>query len=211
MPKLLEVCCGTKSISKIFAANGWSCTTVDIDKKFEPDICTDIMDLDLSQFEVGSFTYIHCSPPCQNFSIAHQGVRDLDGADRLAERCFAIISHLGPRWYSVENPATGLLRTRAYVQGIPFNVASYCKYGFPYRKNTIFFNNIENWNPMTCNKDCDAIGLNDSGRIGHLHSAQKGKSRGIRLTDVDYTTIQLYRIPPTLVQSLYNAITDEMG
>ena len=38
MPRLLELCCGSKSVSKYFEAQGWECITVDIDKKFEPTI-----------------------------------------------------------------------------------------------------------------------------------------------------------------------------
>ena len=40
--KFLELFCGTKSMSKAFAASGWETYTVDWNKDFEPDLCADI-------------------------------------------------------------------------------------------------------------------------------------------------------------------------
>ena len=90
--RILEVFSGTKSFSKAFAKHGWECTTIDISGEFEPDICCDVMDLDLTRWEPGYFDYIHCSPPCQNFSIAHtSSKRDLEAGDTLARRSIDII------------------------------------------------------------------------------------------------------------------------
>lgn len=46
MKKLLEIFCGTKSMSKIFEENGWETYTVDIDSKYNPTECIDILDFD---------------------------------------------------------------------------------------------------------------------------------------------------------------------
>ena len=45
MPRLLELFCGTKSIGREFEAGGWTVTSVDVEPKFEPDICCNVLDL----------------------------------------------------------------------------------------------------------------------------------------------------------------------
>ena len=44
-PHLLELFCGTKSIGRAFERNGWAVTSVDLEAKFEPDICCNVLDL----------------------------------------------------------------------------------------------------------------------------------------------------------------------
>ena len=71
MPRLLELCCGSKSVSKYFEAQGWECVTVDIDKKFEPTIIADVRDIDPpNTWKAGEFDVVWCSPPCTFFSTA---------------------------------------------------------------------------------------------------------------------------------------------
>ena len=45
MLHLFEIFCGTKSIGKVFEANGWSTTSVDMDPRFAPTLCCDVLDL----------------------------------------------------------------------------------------------------------------------------------------------------------------------
>ena len=44
--KLLEIFCGTKSIGKVFEKNGWEVYSVDLEERFEPTECVDILDFD---------------------------------------------------------------------------------------------------------------------------------------------------------------------
>ena len=135
--------------------------------------------------------------------------RDLEAGDTLARRSIDIISYLRPKFSTIENPASGLLPKRGYMMNLPKKIASYCCYGMPYRKNTCFWisRTLENWVPLMCdNKNCDAMGLNDKGRLVHLCSAQKGRSRAIWSTDRDFKTEELYIIPSGLVESIYDAI-----
>jgi len=66
---ILELFCGTKSISKAFEMRGHHCTTVDIEHKFEPDVCTSVFNLENKQ----STDIIWASPPCTTFSVASIG------------------------------------------------------------------------------------------------------------------------------------------
>ena len=45
MPVMYELFAGTHSISRVAKARGWDCITVDIDPKFNPDVCANILDL----------------------------------------------------------------------------------------------------------------------------------------------------------------------
>jgi site-specific DNA-cytosine methylase len=60
----------------------------------------------------------------------------------LLEKTFEIIEHYQPKVWFIENPVGYM---RFYVKDrVPFaNVASYCQYGFPYRKNTNIFSNVK--------------------------------------------------------------------
>ena len=109
-------------------------------------------------FPPGYFAFIHASPPCQQYSIARSNARtprDLEGADRLAQRVLDIIEYFDPLLYTIENPATGLLKTRDVLEGWRNWVdTSYCRWTdadgnpYQYRKATRFWTNLKNfgWN-----------------------------------------------------------------
>ena len=96
MPRLLELCCGSKSVSKYFEAQGWECVTVDIDPKFEPTLCEDVRNIDPpNTWKAGEFDVVWCSPPCTFFSIARtRAPRDFRTADQIVLACWDIIRHL---------------------------------------------------------------------------------------------------------------------
>ena len=70
--KLLEIFCGTKSISKIFEKNGWETYTVDIESKYNPTECINILDFDYTKFDKQYFNHIHFSPDCRYMSQNQQ-------------------------------------------------------------------------------------------------------------------------------------------
>ena len=51
-------------------------------------------------------------------------------------RTLEIIQELRPRFWALENPATGLLKLRPFMAGLPWQDVSYCTYGYPHRKLT---------------------------------------------------------------------------
>ena len=209
--RCLELACGTKSISRCFENAGWECVTVDIDKKFEPDIVANILDLPVDKFEEGSFDYVHFSPPCTQYSCAKTcGVRDLKSADAIVEHGLANTRHIKPKCFTVENPQSGLLKRRSFMQGIPWVDASYCQYGFPYRKTTRFWTNLQNWHPRTCSNNCPVIMRNCTGRMCHPVTAQKGQSKRIGIEDKSFSSKHLYRIPESLCESLLQAVTEHV-
>ena len=200
MPVLLELFCGNKSVGKVFHAAGWEVISVDILKKFEPDICCDILELkpeDLSQRP----DLLWASPDCTMYSMARTtgGPRDLIGADKLVQKVLDLADYFKCPYF-FENPF-GLLRTRPLVQGIPMRIVDYCIYNqddshtHRARKRTCIWTNT-NWEPRRplCKKDCGFC--DENGR--HLDYAQRipkdGRPR--------HTQAQLYAIPRALIQEL---------
>ena len=46
------------------------------------------------------------------------GERDLEGADALVLHTLALIRVLKPKYWFLENPASGLLKTRSYIRNL---------------------------------------------------------------------------------------------
>jgi hypothetical protein len=61
------------------------------------------------------------------YSIARTtgGPPDLQGADRLVQKCLHLCAQLGAP-YMMENPWTGKLKAHEVVAGIPLRVLGYC-------------------------------------------------------------------------------------
>jgi hypothetical protein len=201
--RLLELFSGTGSVGTVFKNAGWDVVSVDCEKKFAPTICCDILQIPLDKWQPGYFDYVHASVPCCEYSMAHtRNARDLAKGDELALYTLSLIRTLNPQFWTLENPATSLLKTRDFMQDIPFSDCAYCMYSdWGYRKRTRFWHNIPGWEPKNC-ENCPNMVPNTK---THRTSAQKGPCRG-KPSDVCYTSEQLYRIPPLLVESILGAI-----
>ena len=135
--RLLELFSGTKSVGRAFEALGWEVTSLDTDATTRPTICADIQEWDYRTYPPGHFDFIWASPVCTEFSRAlTRRPRRLTEGDGLVLKTIEIIGHLRPRYWAVENPRTGLLKSRPYMQALPYNDVSYCMYGFRYQKTT---------------------------------------------------------------------------
>ena len=147
--RIWDICCGTGSVSNVWREAGHEALTLDIDPKCEPDICTDLMTWEYTDFDLDDPDVIWCSPPCTHYSIARTKAktpRDLEGSDQKVQRCLDIIAFWRPKYWVIENPQTGLLKTREVVQGLNFKDVDYCMYGAPYRKRTRTWTNCT-WIP----------------------------------------------------------------
>ena len=158
MPVLLELFCGTNSIGKVFDENGWDIISVDMLDKFEPTICKNVLDLtsediiDKLPKSSKKLDVIWGSPPCTQYSKARTqgGPRDLEGSDRIVQKALDLATYFDVP-FLMENPYTGLLKSRDVVKGIPIRIIDYCSYAdeaFPgrYRKRTGIWTNTD-WIP----------------------------------------------------------------
>ena len=158
--RLLDLFSGTGSVAKAARKRGWNVLT--LDKDLPADIQKDILKWDYKALPPDSFDYIHASPPCTHYSVARTTAktpRDIEGSNLVVARTLEIIKYFNPKFFTIENPQTGLLKDQPMMQGIRYNDIDYCKYGKPYRKRTRFWNNFsEKWSPrMLCglNSPCE--------------------------------------------------------
>ncbi len=197
MPHLLELFSGTGSMGRAFRAQGWQVTSVDIREDFQPSILCDVMEFNVKQLEhLPPVDLLWASPPCTEYSCARTRAktpRDLLGADSMVAKVLDLADELFC-YYLIENPYTGLLKTRQVISQCPYmHVLDYCKYGSPYRKRTAIWTNSP-WEPARglCRYDCEA----SEGRR-HTSRAQRCPSTGQR-----WTLEELYSIPPELCEEI---------
>ena len=113
---VLEVYCGTKSFSKACLERpNWEVTTLDNEKKFNPDILIDIMDWDYKSHPPVDVFW--AGIPCTTFSTA-SFKRQPEVGNILALRTLEILEHfkkLNPRLiWAIENPWSSLLRKQDF-------------------------------------------------------------------------------------------------
>ena len=159
-PRLLELFAGSQELSKVAAQLGFDVVTLDINPMNNPTICVDILNFNYKDLRFGIFDYIHASPPCEEFSMLKtKGTRDLDKAKAIGERCREIINyHCKVNkncLFTIENPESSLIQSEStIVGGLACEVASYCCYGYPYRKNTRFWHNLDHLTLKRCPDHC---------------------------------------------------------
>ena len=160
-PRILDLFSGTHSVSKAVLERYADAQVVSLDNdpRHGATFVQDIFDFNYRSYEPGHFDYVHASPPCQQFSIARTTgpPRNLEQADAIVERTLEILRYLQPRYWTLENPQTGLLKTRPFMADIHFTDVDYCKYGFPYRKRTRIWTNLRDFQGNLCRYDCGSI------------------------------------------------------
>ena len=210
--RLLELVAGTGSVSKAFRERGWECVTLDMDASTHPTICCDILQW-VCEYPPGHFDVIWAGCDCRHYSLARTTAktpRDLLLADSLVLRTLSLIWYLQPKAWFIENPQTGLLKTRAFMQGLPFKDVTYCSYGYPYAKKTRIWTNWS-WEPRPlCDKNLCPFVRNNR----HLATAQLGPGKnkeGQRLSNDAFPRQQLYSMPPALCAEIADSVHAFLG
>ena len=153
-------------------------------------------DLEYQAFPRDSFSHVHSSPPCTEYSCAKTvGIRDLFSADCLVERMLAIIAWLHTASYTIENPWGGRysLNKRGLLDHLPHHLTSYCKYGFPYRNHTSIWSNLPLDLPAPCRKGSRCSLYN-----GKCHPTRAQRGSSANPTDRSHSLNQLHSLPPSL-------------
>ena len=206
--KVLELFSGGKSITKFFEnLPNVEVISLDFEKKYNPDICCDIMEFDYKQYDVGHFDIVWASPECKVFSILQNSLLGRKGGfinkeelikkqlenSKYILKTIEIIKYLNPKYYFIENPQYSAIWN--YVPD-DFNIGinvSYCKFGFDYQKNTRIITNkvLEDCLCKKKNKIFECCGLSK-----HKSSIRYLGSTGKRL-------LQRYSIPQDLLKYLF--------
>lgn len=165
-PIFVELFSGSGTVSKVARACGFETVTVDIEPRYKPDICIDILNLRRSQLP-RSVAIVWASPPCTAFSLlqshrhftSHRtGYRryyhePTDEAGRSALQVLRatgrLIVMMEPQFYFIENPR-GILRHRPEMVFVPYRkTVRYSDYGMEYEKPTDIFTNCKYFQPHT--------------------------------------------------------------
>ena len=118
------------------------------------------------------------------------------------QQALDIVAYFGCHW-AMENPQSGLLKSRLLVRGLPFFDTSYCRYGYSYRKTTRIWTSLalEIQRPCSLRDPCSAM-------VGKRHpkTAQQGR-RGSDAADRNNRCPQreLYSIPDGLCDEIAEA------
>ena len=129
--RMLDLFCGTGSSGNVFLSWGYTVVSLDMDPRWKPNICVDIMQWDYwAAYPPGYFTVIAAGPPCTEYSIAlTTRARDIETSNRIVQCTLDIIAYLAPDRWMMENPRTGLLKKQGVVDGIAFLDVDYCQPG----------------------------------------------------------------------------------
>ena len=211
--RALELFCGTHSIGKILEARGWEVVSLDNDAKAGATICADVLMWDYTICKPRAFEYIHASPPCCEYSRAlTTRPRDLESADAVVNRTLEILWHLRPRWFTIENPYTGLMKDRPMMAFLKpwLQRVCYCTYAngneaYSYRKETAIWTNLP-WTPrQLCTAKTPCQWRRDNGGV-HPRVAQRGGSGSGVAQRNRNTQAQLFSIPPALIAEWVDSI-----
>ena len=132
-------------------------------------------------------------------------------ADVLVQKCLEIIEFYQPRLWFLENPDTGYLKSRPFMQNLPYDLVDYCMYGTDYRKRTRIWTNAH-WTPKLC--DCShCIPTQGARRITYRHiaCAQRIYPKTRRQEEIaagripqsrNFTRDELHRLPRALCEEI---------
>lgn len=202
---LLEIFCGTKSVSKVFEKNGWNCYTVDLEPKYNPTECINILDFDYKKFDKDYFQHLHFSPDCrymsqnqQSWYNRYKGRGDnkylftpeihnekLKDSDELLYKVKEIIEYFNSSTFTIENPYHNKFNSiiNRNILNYPYTIVHYCMYNYPIKKPTVFINNFD-----LKLKRCDK---------SHKHMEWKKFHRDLE---------GRYKFPEDLVIEIYNQV-----
>ncbi|AYR04617.1 putative cytosine DNA methyltransferase [Chrysochromulina parva virophage Moe] len=208
MVRVLELFKGTGSITNYLKETNpdYEVISLDILKKYNPTITSDILTWDYKIYPQYHFDIIWASPECKIFSsLQHtnigrkwESMEDLNNA-RKTNWCFPlkvleIIEYFKPKVYFIENPYYSAMKDIEQMKLIKSFRFDYCAFGYKYKKPTRIWSNLE-----LKEKLCSCEGHDF--RLGISNSKNFNKKN----TQKDKTTLnERYSIPQDLLNYLFN-------
>jgi hypothetical protein len=206
MSYYLDLCSGSQSLKSLFPNKKY--ISLDIEKKYDPDICINILEWDYKKYfkDNGMPFFIWFSPPCNEYSILNcarpNKIPDITGANKIVRRGLEIINYVNCK-FVIENPQTGSLKKQGILDKIEFTDVDYCSYGFPYKKRTRLWNNVKLKGELCKKTHCPfMVGRRHTYSIGNSSYKTNVKEIGNKKTRLQ----QRYAIPPLLLESISNFV-----
>ena len=156
----LELFSGSKTVSSFFESLGWNSFSVDINAKFKPTLCKDILQVSKNDLP-GMIDFFWASPVCKNFSRASKASNwvkntikyrvydylpitdDSLKSIKMLEKTIEILSFFRNVPFVIENPIGRIQHTAALKKlGHYRYYVNYFDFGFPYSKETYLFSNL---------------------------------------------------------------------
>ena len=112
----------------------------------------------------------------------------------------------------MENPATGQLKNREVVKGLPFYDVSYCMYSdWGYEKKTRIWTNKKDWENLICDKSGACGNMIESKHklnvSKDVHTLGERKIKHKKDVSIHYGSgsnrLDRYRVPEDLIFSLF--------
>lgn len=201
---ILDIFCGTKSWTKMYKVED-TVLTLDLDYTFSPTFCRNILTFDYkSEIDI-PIDVIYASPPCDLYftNLKHlKGTTIYTEIDKklsieLVQKTIEIIKYFSPKFFIIENPVGKMRRHFPEILNYRYKTVSYCMYGFPIRKNTDIWTNL-NFIPKRCIHKKHEFGIRQQ-KFGikryNPHNSYSKRENG--------------RIPPILTDEIYQLIKKE--
>jgi hypothetical protein len=152
-------------------------------------------------YNPGEFQLIVASPPCTEYSQAKTTQpRNYDEADKVVLKALEIIFWFKPKAWWIENPRTGHLKNRSFMQEFPYIDVDYCQFAdWGYQKPTRV------WCSQNLSKlpDCVCDGVTCPCLQDFPASNQQRERLGGY--GMKFGTTQKFRVPEKLVEYLVSA------
>jgi hypothetical protein len=202
----LDLCSGSKSMMSF--NNEMKYVSLDVERKYNPDICISILDWDYKKYfsNNGFPVFIWFSPPCNEYSALNNAmpnkIPDIEGSNALVRRGLEIIKYVGCK-FVIENPQTGTLKKQGILDDIEYCDVDYCRYGYPYRKRTRLWNNI-GLETKKCLKSACPFIVNGRHQysIGNSQYKTNVKEIGTKKSRLE----QRYSVPEKLLNEIKNLV-----
>ena len=169
--------------------------SIDSNPKFNATFGENILDWDYKYaFRYKIIDVIYASPPCNLYFTKLKQLTgsvvfnesDFELSKKLVDKTLEIIEYLQPRFYIIENPVGKMRYMYPFIFHQEYHTLDYCMYGFPYRKPTDIWTNV-NIEYKRCN---------------HL--------KHNRIVKNNYSTVDRGRIPSELALMVMDTVKKEM-
>ena len=217
--RLLDLFCGTKSVSHVFEKAGYETVSLDYDPQFEATHPENILTWDYTQYPSGYFDVIWASPDCTTWTIATGGKYRLKTniwgvpnenlgmavlGNNMVLRTIEILKYFKPRAWFIENPR-GLLQhfppLKRFVDEEDgcMNLVYYGNYNWGFPKPTNLWSNLLLWENET---------IPEMPESSYYYHTKDGKTKKYYNAYKFGKTKERSKIPPDLVDRLRRLVPE---